>query len=140
MNKTFKGLLADQEELKIRLSTNDGLSGYQITKFTIFPKNFNVGDEHNFKIFTVSGKTLSTVFDFNDPQLLAAAYIENAASIGDLQPTVVVIDNKIINQDIFIQHTAQSGNACNFYLELEQVKLDLNEATVATLKDMRGRE
>ena len=78
MNKTFKGLLADQEELKIRLSTNDGLSGYQITKFTIFPKNFNVGDEHNFKIFTVSGKTLSTVFDFNDPQLLAAAYIENA--------------------------------------------------------------
>jgi hypothetical protein len=28
----------------------------------------------------------------------------------------------------------------NYYLELEQVKLDLNEATVATLKDMRGRE
>ena len=78
--------------------------------------------------------------EFTEAIIAIAAYIENAASIGDLQPTVVVIDNKIINQDIFIQHTAQSGNACNFYLELEQVKLDLNEATVATLKDMRGRE
>jgi hypothetical protein len=28
----------------------------------------------------------------------------------------------------------------NYYIELEKVKLDLNEATVATLKDMRGRE
>ena len=26
----------------------------------------------------------------------------------------------------------------NYYIELEQVKLDLNEATVATLKDMRA--
>jgi hypothetical protein len=29
---------------------------------------------------------------------------------------------------------------CNYYLELEQIKLDLNQSTVATLKDMRGRE
>ena len=30
------------------------------------------------------------------------------------------------------------GKTMNYYIELEQVKLDLNEATVATLKDMRG--
>ena len=33
MNKTFKGLLADQEIKTIRLSTKDGLTGYKIVKF-----------------------------------------------------------------------------------------------------------
>jgi len=28
--------------------------------------------------------------------------------------------------------------ACNYYLELEQFKLDLNENTVATLKNIRN--
>jgi hypothetical protein len=32
------------------------------------------------------------------------------------------------------------GVACNYYLELEEIKLSEHEAAVATLKDMRGRE
>jgi hypothetical protein len=42
------------------------------------------------------------------------------------------------NQDIFITLGSQSGASCNYYIELEQVKLDLNENTVATLKDIRN--
>ena len=132
--------MASGTEERIRLSTIRGENGYRITKFMIFPQNFNVGDEYNFRIYTVSDKPNGTTFNFDDPQLLAAAYLENAAGIGDLQPTVIVIDNKIVNQDIFIQMTSQSTNTCNWYVELETMKLDLNEATVATLKDMRGRE
>ncbi len=57
------------------------------------------------------------------------------------EDTTVVVDNKIINQDIFITLRCHNAAASlNYYIELEQVKLDLNEATVATLKDMRGRE
>ncbi len=37
MNKTFKGLMANDTQQKIRLSTNDGLTGYKITKFQVFP-------------------------------------------------------------------------------------------------------
>ena len=40
---------------------------------------------------------------------------------------------------ITLQDTQNAGGS-NYYIELEQIKLDLNEATVATLKDMRGRE
>ena len=43
------------------------------------------------------------------------------------------------NQDIYI--TLRCHNAAadvNYYIELEQVKLDLNENTVATLKDIRN--
>ena len=141
MNKTFKGKLADGEELRIRLTTNDGLTGYKIVKFQLFPTNYNVTDEYNSRVYSVEGKANGTTFDFNDPQLLVAAYFENSNGVDPVsKDAVVVIDDKIINQDVFVQHKSQSGNSCNFYMELEQVKLDLNEATVATLKDMRGRE
>ena len=45
----------------------------------------------------------------------------------------------IFNQDIYLTHLeSQGSSAVNYYLELEQIKLDLNENTVATLKDIRN--
>ena len=45
----------------------------------------------------------------------------------------------VFNQDIYIAHKDyNSGEEINYHLELEQIRLDLNEATVATLKDMRA--
>ena len=56
-------------------------------------------------------------------------------------PGAVVFDNEIFNQDIYITHTdAHATGECNYYIELEQIKLDLNENTVATLKDIRNIE
>ena len=45
------------------------------------------------------------------------------------------------NQDIFLTSSinGSAGLEMNYYLELEQVKLDLNQNTVATLKDIRNR-
>ena len=43
------------------------------------------------------------------------------------------------NQDIYIT-CYSTDNKINYYIELEQVPLSKDEATVATLKDMRGRE
>ena len=52
-----------------------------------------------------------------------------------------MFDNVTFNQDIYVTHTdTNSAIPINYYIELEQRKIDLNEATVATLKDMRGRE
>ena len=42
----------------------------------------------------------------------------------------------IFNQDIYV--TNYGSGAMNYYIELEQIKLDLNENTVATLKDIRN--
>ena len=50
-----------------------------------------------------------------------------------------VFDKEIFNQDIYLTHDENLGSlAVNYYIELEQVKLDLNENTVATLKDIRN--
>ena len=45
------------------------------------------------------------------------------------------------NQDIYVTVSSLVGNPyVIYYLELEQVKLDLSENTVATLKDIRNLE
>ena len=85
--------------------------------------------------------TASATINFSNPLLIAAnAYIAGNAS-AEIYNQQVIFDDVKVNQDIYVTHTENDGtSSINYYIELEQVKLNLNEATVATLKDMRGRE
>lgn len=98
--------------------------------------------ESTMKIYSVPQTTATNQIDFNDPTLLAAGYITAHVTANDYpEDQNIVFDNTIFNQDIYVTLRGHSYTASlNYYIELEQVKLDLNEATVATLKDMRGRE
>ncbi len=140
--KSFRGLIADGAIDTINLHTNDGSIGYKITKLQIIPKApGTVAGEHTVKIFKIPQSTATATVDLSDNTLLAVAYMENGAGIGNLNPEVIVFDNEIFNQDIFVTHVEDNGTAsCNYYIELEQVKLDLNENTVATLKDIKNIE
>ena len=135
-------MIADGTVEKIRLSTNNGLTGYKIVKFELFP--FKPGQETVENVVTVhtiepAASTSAVEVNFNSPTLLAAATFHEAHSDARIDQQVSIFDNVVFNQDIFVAHTDTVGAiAVNFYLELEQVKLDLNEATVATLKDMRA--
>jgi len=135
--KSFRGLMKNDTIDTISLHTNDGSIGYRIVKFEIMPNNFNVTDEYNVKIYKIPQTATTTTFDFSDNTILAAAYFENDAGVQGTYSSVV-FDNEIVNQDIYITHQSQSTNSCNYYIELEQIKLDLNENTVATLKDIRN--
>ena len=141
MIKSFRGLLADEGQDTIRLSTNNGLTGYRIKKFQLLPNDPTANNEAVVKIFTFpQTATPTTTIDFADSTLIGAGLWSNNSIThtysDDLQ---VVFDNTTFNQDIYITHKSSSGNLpVNYYLELEQVQLDLGEAAVATLKDMRG--
>ena len=143
MNKSFRGKLADSDSNRIRLSTNNGLTGYKIAKFQIMGITENQTSEGSCKIFTVLQDEVTTPtvnVNFDNPTLLAAAlYGDSSASPGNAEATII-FDNMIFNQDIFIAWKDGFANSINYYIELEQVKLSKDEATVATLKDMRGRE
>jgi len=142
--KTFRGLIADEEKQTIRLGSNDGLTGYRIFKFQLMPHN--PGTEHTenvVKLFTLDpgDSTPDNMVNFNDPSLLGVAYYQDNSDKAYAADLDVVFDNTKFNQDIYITHVATSGTeAINYYIELEQFDLSLDEATVATLKDMRGRE
>jgi len=143
MIKTFRGMLADGDQTIIRLSTNRGMTGYRIKKFQVLPGTPGVADvEWVTKIFKVKQATVTGDVDFSGSSLLGAAFISDANSIAYTGYETIIFDTEIVNQDIFLTmfEISSTGSDCNYYLELEQLSLDLSEATVATLKDMRGTE
>ena len=143
MIKTFRGLIADGAQDTIVLHTNDGSTGYRIVKFQIFAEHPGTSNYENVvKIYKVSQASINDDVDFSDNTLLAVAYLESRSlsDVGHSQNQMVIFDNEIFNQDIYVTHKdADTGAKCNYYMELEQVKLDINANTVATLKDMRNK-
>ena len=142
--KSFRGLLAADAIETVVLHTIDGSTGYRIVKFELMPYVYGAGSgelESIVKIYKIPQTTTTEYIDFSDNTLLAAAIINNDTN-ADQYPTVLttVFDNEIFNQDIYVTHKNQHGDAAavSYYFELEQMKLDLNENTVATLKDIRN--
>ena len=140
--KSFKGKLADGAKTNIRLSTKQGLIGYKIKKFEIIPVNpATLKLESIVKLFSIDPSTIDGTVNFEDPTLLAVAYLAISDDGFNASPLITIFDNTTINQDIFVTHSEiKNSEPCNYYIELEQVKLSVDEAAVATLKDMRGRE
>jgi len=139
--KSFRGLLADQATETISLHTNNGSVGYRIKKFEILAqKPGNVHNESVVKIYSVPQTTPDAFIDFSDNTLLAVGYIStDASSTQSPEDIVIIFDNVKFNQDIYLTHVdVEVGESVNYYIELEQIKLDLNENTVATLKDIRN--
>jgi len=139
-------LLVDGGQDTIPLHTNDGKTGYRIIKFQLFP-NRPGGTSHVesvmqiFKEAQTSIVTANSIVDFSNNNLLAAAYLTDDVNNASGPLEVVIFDNEIFNQDIFITHTDEAGTAkCNYYLELEQIKLTENEALVAIVKDLREEQ
>jgi hypothetical protein len=142
MIKTFRGSLADGAQDTIVLHTNNGSTGYRIVKFDIMMNNFGSNRGSFIQVWKVSQDTVSTgepTVDFSDQTLLGTAMqVYNATNLV-LSGQTTFFDQEVFNQDIYITHTERSGGGgCNYYLELEQVSLDLSENSVATLKDIRN--
>mgnify|MGYP003151637449 CR=1 FL=1 len=145
--KTFRGLIADGGQDKIVLHTNNGSVGYKIKKFQIFPKTpgHTTSSESTVQLFTVEQATVPTTnpeVDFNDPTLLGVAYYQDHVDAAYPGSIDVVFDNMTFNQDIYVVHTSSTSSgvdgSMNYYIELEKFTLDLNQNTVATLKDIRN--
>tara|TARA_R110001592_G_scaffold126364_1_gene337666 strand:+ start:302 stop:739 length:438 start_codon:yes stop_codon:yes gene_type:complete len=142
--KSFRGLLASGDQITIRLGTLKGELGYKIKKFEIIGTQPGTETlELTGKIYTFSQDTVNSLIDFSNSELLGVAYYEQNSGTNYQPAPIIIFDNVTFNQDIFITAfddttSAPNGKPMNYYLELEQVKLDLSEAAVATLKDMRG--
>ena len=146
MNKTFRGRItalggSDQQLItRIRLSSNNGLIGYKIVKFMLMAPDASENMEQVVKVFSAKPETIDQNINFSDPTLIAAGLISQS-STDQTNPNdqTIYFDNTIFNQDIYVYNAPGDYSAdVNYYIDLEVLKLDLNEATVATLKDMRG--
>jgi len=140
MIKTFRGKMVDGAQDVIVLHTNDGSTGYRITKFKTISATPGLGDQEVVtKIYKVSQGTPTATVDFSDNTLLGVSAISNSASVSEPHSQQIIFDQEIFNQDLYVTASATVGSTdINYYIELEQVKLDLGQNTVATLKDIRN--
>ena len=140
---SFRGLMEDGAQERISLQTNNGLTGYKIVKFQLMFSNPGAASaEHVVQIWKEEQTVVVGTIDFSDNRLLGAGYIKERGTdyyghgIGP-----IIFDNEIFNQDIYITQSAiTAGGDCNYYIELEQMDLSLDESTVATLKDIRNND
>ena len=143
---SFRGLIADGGQERIPLQTNKGLIGYQIVKFEIMSYTpVTIGTQESvvqiWKTEQTAPSTTTVSIDFSNNRLLAAAVWTGSDDPRYQSAQQVIFDNEKFNQDIYITHTNTDGSeACNYYLELKQMDLALDEATVATLKDIRNND
>ena len=138
--KTFRGLLADGGQDRIRLQTIKGKVGYRITKFNVITETpTTVSAESVVQVWKTSQGTPVATINFTDSDLLGVGlWTSNDDTATQPDDMTIIFDNEIFNQDIFITHQNSSGSAgCNYYLELEVIPLDDAGAEYTTLKDMR---
>jgi hypothetical protein len=133
--------MADTSIDTISLHTNNGSTGYRIKKLSIIDGAPGTAEiELVCKVYSTPQTTADGLIDFSDNTLLAVGYYTESANVAYPGFQTVIFDNMTFNQDIYVTavDVASSGET-NYYIELEQVKLDLGENTVATLKDIRNK-
>tara|TARA_Y100000401_G_scaffold69067_1_gene55306 strand:+ start:172 stop:609 length:438 start_codon:yes stop_codon:yes gene_type:complete len=137
--KSFRGKMSDNTIDIISLHTNTGSTGYKITKFQLMGPNGNSMIESVVKVYSIPQTTATTDIDFGDNTMLAAGTIVNTNSNVYNPDPIIIFDNMTFNQDIYVTLKGHDHlTDVNYHIELEQIKLDLTENTVATLKDIRN--
>jgi len=142
MIKTFRGILVDGGSDQIWLSTKKGKIGYRIVKLQIIharPGSLGSDSEHTLKVYKTSQTTVTNDIDFSDNTLLAAASMGNSSQSFYYGTTpVIIFDDVVFNQDIYITHIDTHGaESLNYYLELESFTMSDNATLVSTLSDIR---
>ena len=136
--KTFRGQLADGGQDHIRLQTIKGKVGYRIVKFQIMGPDADTNIESVLKIYKKS-TTASTDINFTDTDLLAAAILNEENNPHYLPTPIIIFDQEIFNQDIYVTAKGTYSVDINYYIELEVIPLTDSDAEFTTLKDIRGR-
>jgi len=151
MIKTFRGMLPGVQGGSagsvntIVLHTNNGKTGYKIHNLELIQKSPGAANCEGlvivWKTTPTAAQITATTIDFSDNTILAVAfYSANTTSQSYPEDMTVIFDKDIVNQDIYLTYIDVStvNDDMNYYLELEQISLDLNESTVATLQSLRN--
>jgi len=119
---SFRGLLVDGGQEKIRIQGPVGAIAWRITKFELMGEKPTSDDiEAVVKIYREFQSSIDGVINFTDDELLAAGYWKEQNSQYPISQQII-FDNALFVRNIFVTHTDISvGEDCNYYIELEEV-------------------
>jgi len=123
---SFRGLLVNGGQDKIRIEGATGEIAWRITKFQLIPQDpGGAGYESVVQIWREKQTTVIATIDFTDNELLAAGYLEGDSSRSDIDGIIVVFDNALFSRNIYVTHLDddQAATIVNYYIELEEVKV-----------------
>jgi len=124
---SFRGLLVDGEQRKIRIEGATGEIAWRITKFEGLPNvPFTLDQEDILKVYREEQSSVDGIVNFDDAELLAALTQKwlSATDNGGVSSTVV-FDNSLFSRNIYVTHkdVGAGGRDYNYYIELEEVKV-----------------
>jgi len=123
---SFRGLLEDEGQNEISIQGSVGGIAWRITKFELMASSpVTAASESVMMIWREQQSSISSDVNFANDELLGSAVYSNQTDTtyypDDLS---VVFDNALFVRNIWITHKNESGaNSCNYYIELEQVKV-----------------
>jgi hypothetical protein len=122
---SFRGLLADGKQRKIRIQGSVGAIAWRITKLQIISYNMNEDAEHIVQVFREQQSSVSNVYNFDDDELLGAAFLRVNKTAPGTNISTIVFDNTLFVRNIWITQDDVGGSSvsCNYYIELEEVKV-----------------
>jgi len=122
---SFRGLLVDGGQERIRIQGATGEIAWRITKFQIIRESQTASIDHVVKILREKASTVplgSAKVDLTESELLAVAAISGTAQ-GEIY-TTIIFDNSLFVRNVYVTHTDNDGSeGCNYYIELEEVKV-----------------
>jgi len=122
---SFRGLLADGGQDRIRIQGATGEIAWRITKFQIIGSTPGADTQESIvKIYRESQDSATGTIDFTEDELLAAAIWQLREAPGYPLSTTVVFDNALFVRNIYVTHNdVGASENCNYYIELEEVKV-----------------
>ena len=140
---SFRGLLADGGQDKIRIQGPVGAIAWRITKFQIFPGD--PGSEHyeaTIKIYREFQTTVDNTVNLSDQNLLGAAYYQDDNAKHYASSDEVVFDNELFVRDIYVTYIGTDSAIAdmNYYIELEEVKVSAAGMAQLAVAAARRRE
>jgi hypothetical protein len=124
---SFRGLLVDGGQERIRIQGATGEIAWRIVKFqTISQDPVSTAAKSVIKIYREE-QTLPTTstIDFREDELLGVAvWTTGADAIVNPEDLNVIFDNALFVRNIWVTHQNKTGSdSCNYYIELEEVKV-----------------
>jgi len=123
---TFRGLLADGGQERVRIQGATGEIAWRINKLEIIGiRPSSTVQESTVKIYREKQDSVTDSIDLSDTNLLAVAYRETySSSTGGGDESVIIVVTDLFARNIYVTHEdGSSGGACNYYIELEEVKV-----------------
>jgi len=123
---SFRGLLADGGQDKIRIEGATGKIAWRITKFEVLSNAPMLNDL--ISIVSVwrekQAAVTATTIDFTIEELLAVGLWMDGDALTEPATFHTIFDNALFSRNIYVTNVDAAGSgSINYYIELEEVKV-----------------